>query len=87
MWKMKLSKEALSVIPNLKAAKLLNKAKSLLDILKENPFQNPPSYEKSSGNFSGMYSRRINQKHRLVYEIEEETKTVRVLYMWSHYEF
>jgi Txe/YoeB family toxin of toxin-antitoxin system len=54
--------------------------------LRKNPFENPPSYEKLVGNLRGCYSRRINIKHRLVYRVIKETKTVEILRMWSHYE-
>lgn len=65
---------------------LKRKVKDLLEIVEQNPYQNPPKYEKLVGDFQGMYSRRINIKHRLVYEILEDEKIVRVISMWSHYE-
>jgi Txe/YoeB family toxin of toxin-antitoxin system len=71
---------------NLKAAGLKEKASSLLDIIAKNPFQNPPPYEKLVGDLSGTYSRRINIQHRLVYQVLEVEKVVKVLRMWSHYE-
>lgn len=61
-------------------------AQKLLDILKENPYQTPPSYEKLVGDLSGAYSRRINIQHRLVYQVLEDIQTVKVIRMWSHYE-
>ncbi|MDF7809562.1 Txe/YoeB family addiction module toxin [Pontiellaceae bacterium B12219] len=61
-------------------------AQKLLNVLKENPYQNPPSYEKLVGDLSGAYSRRINIQHRLVYEVLEDIHTVKVIRMWSHYE-
>lgn len=61
-------------------------AQKLLSILKENPYQNPPSYEKLVGDLSGAYSRRINIQHRLVYQVLEDIHTVKVIRMWSHYE-
>lgn len=67
-------------------AGLEKRAKSLLAILAEDPFQNPPPYEKLVGNLSGFYSRRINLQHRLVYAVDQETKTVKVLRLWTHYE-
>lgn len=79
------SKEAQKDAKNLSAAGLVDKAKELIEIIKCNPFQTPPSYEKLVGNLSGAYSRRINIKHRLVYQVIEESKTVRILRMWSHY--
>jgi Txe/YoeB family toxin of toxin-antitoxin system len=62
------------------------KAEHLLDILKENPYQNPPPYEKLVGDLRGVYSRRINIQHRLVYEVHTEDHIVRVLRMWTQYE-
>jgi len=59
----------------------------LISILKENPFQTPPFYERLVGNYQGLYSRRINKQHRLVYRVEEEAKTVIIVSMWTHYEF
>ena len=61
-------------------------AQKLLDILKENPYQNPPPYEKLVGDLAGAYSRRINIQHRLVYQVLEDIHTVKVIRMWSHYE-
>ena len=69
----------------LSSAGLANKAKELIEIVKKNPFQNPPPYEKLVGNLSGAYSRRINIQHRLVYEVRDTDKVVRILRMWSHY--
>jgi Txe/YoeB family toxin of toxin-antitoxin system len=65
---------------------LKKKALSLIDILKENPFQVPPPYEKLIGDLLGAYSRRINIQHRIVYQILHEEKVVKVLRMWTHYE-
>ena len=70
----------------LKQAGLEAKAKQLLNLMRENPFATPPSYEKLHGDMNGMYSRRINVKHRLVYEIDTEAQIVHVLRMWTHYE-
>jgi len=80
------SKAALKDAKKLKAAHLDKKAKDLIDVLKEDPFRNPPAYEKLVGDLSGAYSRRINIQHRLVYEVRQEDRTVRILRMWSHYE-
>lgn len=80
-------KKALKDIPKLKSAKLDKKARALIDILREDPYQNPPPYEKLVGDLQGAYSRRINIQHRLVYTVEEEIKTVKIISMWSHYEF
>ncbi len=81
------SKKALSDIQKLKAANLTTRAKNLTELLRDNPYQNPPRYEKLVGNLSGAYSRRINRKHRLVYQVDDEKKLVRILSLWSHYEF
>jgi toxin YoeB len=69
-----------------KLATLKAKAQELLAVIKDNPFQNPPPYEKLVGDLSGAYSRRINIQHRLVYEVLPEQQVVKVLRMWSHYE-
>ena len=79
-------KNAAKDISNLQAANLENKVQNLIELIKENPFQNPPPYEKLLGNLSGLYSRRINIQHRLVYEVLEDIKTVKIISMWSHYE-
>lgn len=60
---------------------------NLFDILKRNPFEVPPTYESLVGNFKGLYSRRINRQHRLVYRILEEEKIIIIVSMWIHYEF
>ncbi len=70
----------------LSASKLDKKAKELIEIIKQNPFQNPPPYEKLVGNLKGLYSRRINIKHRLIYEVREDDRTIRIHKMWTHYE-
>lgn len=86
MYKVVYAKTAVKNIPNLKAAKLADKTKNLIEILKNNPFQNPPPYEKLSGNMNGLYSRRINIQHRLVYEVFEQEKIIKIVSVWSHYE-
>jgi toxin YoeB len=68
------------------AAGLRSKAEMLLAILAENPYQTPPPYEKLVGDLAGAYSRRINIQHRLVYQVLADTKIVKVLRMWTHYE-
>ena len=70
----------------LAASSLKQKAQELLAVLAEDPFRNPPPYEKLVGDLAGAYSRRINIQHRIVYEVFSEKKTVRVLRMWTHYE-
>ena len=81
------TRKAVADIPKLKAAKLDSKAKALIALLRENPYISPPPCEKLVGDLQGAYSRRINVKHRLVYTVHEEKQTVKILSMWSHYEF
>jgi len=82
----KMSKIAIKDIHKIKAAKLNDKLKSLIEIITINPFQNPPPYEKLLGDLREYYSRRINIQHRLVYKVDEEKKQVQILSIWSHYE-
>ena len=84
-YKILYSKFALKDAKKLSGANLSQKAKELIETIKKNPFQNPPPYEKLVGNLNGSYSRRINIKHRIVYEVREIEKVVRILRMWSHY--
>lgn len=95
MYRIVYEKQAVRDIKNLKAAKLDEKAKDLIEVVRQNPFQNPPSYEKLVGNLSGFFSRRINIQHRFVYQVFEEEivvddaiyeGTVKIIGMWSHYE-
>ena len=86
MYRIVYTKSAVKDIPKLKAAHLGEKAKALIEVLKENPYQTPPSYEKLVGDLQGLYSRRINVQHRLVYEVCEEEKTVKIVSLWTHYE-
>jgi Txe/YoeB family toxin of toxin-antitoxin system len=87
MYKIVYDKRALKDIPKLKSTNLDKKTKSLIDILRLNPYQSPPQYEKLVGDLEGAYSRRINIQHRLVYQILEDIKTIKIISMWSHYEF
>lgn len=80
------TKKAAADISKLKAAKLESKAKALIDIIRDNPYQNPPRYEKLQGDLKGVYSRRINIRHRLVYEVIEGEKAIKVISLWTHYE-
>jgi len=84
MYSIVYDKEAVKDIPKLKAAKLDRKAKALIDLIRENPYQSPPPYEKLQGDIYGVYSRRINIKHRLVYEIVEDQKAIKIISMWTH---
>lgn len=85
-WQLVFTKHVQKDGEKLASAGLEENAKALLAILVENPFQNPPAYEKLIGDLAGAYSRRINIQHRLVYQVLEEQHTVKVLRMWSHYE-
>ncbi|MEN3336058.1 MAG: toxin YoeB [Blastocatellia bacterium] len=85
-WQLVYTKQAQKDAKKLAAAGLQRKAEELLEIISENPFQTPPTYEKLVGDLSGAYSRRINIQHRLVYQVYKEEKTVKVLRMWAHYE-
>lgn len=86
MYKIIYTKTAIKDIPNLKSAHLDKNTKALIDIIRENPFKNPPPYEKLVGDLQGLYSRRINIKHRLVYEVLEEDKIIKIISLWTHYE-
>jgi Txe/YoeB family toxin of toxin-antitoxin system len=85
-WQLRYTKTAQKDAKNLAAAGLKDKALALLQILEQNPFQNPPPYERLVGDLAGCCSRRINIQHRLVYQVLEQEKIVKVLRMWSHYE-
>ena len=87
MYQIMYTKEAIRCIPYLKSSKLDAKAKRLIEILRNNPYQSPPPYEKLTGDLKSAYSRRINLQHRLVYQVFEEEKTVKIISLWSHYEF
>ncbi|GLC80058.1 Txe/YoeB family addiction module toxin [Lacrimispora brassicae] len=87
MYSIVYTKKATNDIPKLKAAKLEKKVKDLIEIIRNNPYQKPPSYEKLQGDLQGAFFRRINIKHRLVYEVHEDTRTVKIISLWSHYEF
>ena len=85
-WHVVFTKQAQKDAKKLSAAGLRPKAEELIDLLKENPYQTPPFFEKLVGDLSGLYSRRINIQHRLVYQILDDERTVKVLRMWTHYE-
>lgn len=86
MYKIVYTKTAAKDIPKLGAAHLADKAKALIDIIRDDPFQKPPPYEKLVGDLGRAYSRRINLQHRLVYQVYEEEKTIKLLSLWTHYE-
>ncbi|NDH86176.1 Txe/YoeB family addiction module toxin [bacterium] len=85
-WTLVYTQQAQKDAKKLGSTYLKTKAQRLLDILAKNPYQNPPSYEKLVGDLAGAYSRRINIQHRLVYQVLDSMKTVKVLRMWTHYE-
>jgi len=85
-WEVVFARHALKDAKKLSAAGLRDKAQALLDVLAQDPFQNPPPYEKLVGDLEGAYSRRINIQHRMVYEVFKKERIVRVLRMWTHYE-
>ena len=95
MFRIVYTKQAAKDIKNLKAAGLSNKAKDLIEIIRNDPFRNPPPYEGLVGNLDGFYSRRINIKHRLVYQVygdkqkiddTEYEGTIKIVRMWTHYD-
>lgn len=86
MWEVVYTKQAVKDSKKITACGLKERVQNLIDILKEDPFKNPPSYEKLLGDLSGAYSRRINIQHRLIYQVFEKEHIVRVVRMWTHYE-
>lgn len=86
MWQLYYTKQAQKDARKLASSGLKNKGQELLAIIETDPYQNPPPYEKLVGDLSGAYSRRINIQHRLVYQVLEKEKLIKVLRLWSHYE-
>jgi len=85
-WRVVYSKQARKDAKKLSSSNLRPKAEELLQILREDPWRTPPPYERLLGDLKGAYSRRINIQHRLVYQVLEEERVVKVLRMWTHYE-
>ena len=85
-WKLVYTKQAQKDAKKLVASGLKKKAQLLLEIIKDDPYQKPPPYEKLVGDLSGAYSRRINIQHRLVYQIYEKEHVIKVIRLWTHYE-
>ena len=85
-WQLVFTNQAQKDAKKLSGSGLRTKAERLLDILKENPYQNPPPFEKLVGDLSGAYSRRVNIQHRLVYQVLDDIRTVKAIRMWAHYE-
>ncbi|MBV1877173.1 MAG: Txe/YoeB family addiction module toxin [Pseudomonadales bacterium] len=86
MWKLYYTRQSKKDAQKLASTGLKQKAQSLLKVLENNPFQSPPPYEKLVGDLSGAYSRRINIQHRLVYQVMEAEREVKVLRLWTHYD-
>ncbi len=85
-WELVYTKQAKKDAQKIAASGLKQKVKSLLELLEENPFKKPPPLEKLVGDLSGAYSRRISIQHRLVYQVCEEERIVKIIRMWTHYE-
>ena len=85
-WRLFFTKQAQKDAKKLASSGLRDKAQALLEILAEDPFQSPPSFEKLVGDLAGAYSRRINIQHRLVYQVLKDDRAVKILRMWTHYE-
>ena len=86
VYKIVYTKKVIKDIPKIKSIGATDKVKRLIEVIKKNPFQNPPPYEKLVGDLQGAYSRRINIQHRLAYQVLEKEKTVKIISIWSHYE-
>jgi Txe/YoeB family toxin of toxin-antitoxin system len=85
IWRVIFTKQAQKDAKKLSAAGLQQKAEELIEILRKNPFQTPPRFENLVGDLSGAFSRRINIQHRLIYQILDDEKTVKVIRMWTHH--
>jgi len=85
-WELRYTKQAQKDAKKLSTSGLKIKAQTILDIVKENPYQNPPPYEKLVGDLNGAYSRRINIQHRIVYQVIENERVIKVIRLWAHYE-
>ena len=86
MWQIVFTKAAEKDALKLARSGLKGKAEIVLEVLRNNPYQNPPKYEKLVNDLNGVYSRRINIQHRLIYQVLENEKTIKVIRMWTHYE-
>ena len=85
-WELYFTRQAKKDARKLAAAGLKGKARELLEVIQGNPYRNPPPHEKLTGDLAGAYSRRINIRHRLVYQVLDDEKAVKVLRLWTHYE-
>ena len=85
-WRLVYTRQAQKDAKKLAASGLKEKAEAIIQILSKNPYQTPPSFEKLVGDLTGAYSRRINIQHRLIYQILDDEKVVKIIRMWTHYE-
>ncbi len=85
-WRIVFTKKAQKDAKKLSASNLKSKAEAIIQILREDPYQEPPPYEKLVGDLAGAYSRRINIQHRIVYQVLDDENTIKVIRMWTHYE-
>jgi toxin YoeB len=85
-WRLVFTKQAQKDAKKIAQSGLKAQASKLLDIIRRNPYQNSPAYEKLVGDLTGAFSRRINIQHRLIYQIFDDIKTIKVIRMWTHYE-
>jgi len=85
-WQLVYTRQAQKDAKNIAAAGLRPKTEELLSLIRDDPFRNPPRFEKLVGDLAGAYSRRINLQHRLVYQVLEPDRIVKILRMWTHYE-
>ncbi len=86
MYEVRYTKHATKDINKLKQANLDQKVKNLIDVIRKNPFETPPPYEKLVGDLTGAYSRRFNRQHKLIYQIDVEHHAIIIIRMWIHYE-
>jgi len=85
-WRLVFTKQAQKDAKKIAQSGLKIQTSKLLDIIQNNPYQTPPAYEKLVGDLTGAFSRRINIHHRLIYQVLDDIKTVKVIRMWTHYE-
>jgi Txe/YoeB family toxin of toxin-antitoxin system len=85
-WRLVYTRQAQKDAKKIAASGLKAKTEAIIEILRENPFQSPPPFEKLVGDLAGAYSRRINIHHRLIYQVLNDEKTVKILRLWTHYE-
>lgn len=86
MWKVVFTKQAQKDAKKLSTSGLKSKAEKIIELLKQNPYQTPPPYEKLVGDLAGAYSRRLSIQHRVVYQIMNDENVVKIIRMWTHYE-